>query len=92
MGLSLIRIMNMIWRSLHHQQTLTTMAPSVLQLGDPFSQYWIGISHSCVDSSTGSVMFAGQFRYWWFETSNAGPRPLVAPRAHALLGVTQDEL
>jgi hypothetical protein len=39
MGLSLIKIMNMIWRSLHHQQTLTTMALSALQLGGPFAQY-----------------------------------------------------
>jgi hypothetical protein len=39
MGLPLIRIMNMTWRSLHHQQTLTTMALSALQLGGPFAQY-----------------------------------------------------
>lgn len=39
MGLSLIRIMDMIWRSLHHQQTLTTIALSASQLGGPFAQY-----------------------------------------------------
>ena len=39
MGVSLIRIMNMIWRSLHHQRTLTTTALSALQLGGPFAQY-----------------------------------------------------
>lgn len=39
MGLSLFRIMNMIWRSLHHQQTLTTMALSASQLSVLFAQY-----------------------------------------------------
>ena len=40
MGLSLNRMTNMIWRTLHHQQTLTTITtPSALQLGSPFAQY-----------------------------------------------------
>jgi hypothetical protein len=39
MGLSLDRMTNMIWHTLHHQQTLTTMTRSALQLGSPFAQY-----------------------------------------------------